>query len=238
MKANFLILILLVCYIDSYSQPDTALGKRVSQLEASVANVQTTLNGINQKLNTQTTQTTVTTQSTPAQTTIQAKPQDKEPTELSTWQKLYVMMPVVLFLVIFFILMGWLKRDGFKLGDALLGDIPVLVKVPNPAKPTVVAEDNKGGAATATASPSPATVSISQTDPETEEPVLPKSSSRFIALFTGMAAIVIAISLLSYYVYFAIRGSSAPSFDKMFDAVLALGIGVVPYAVNKFMQSK
>lgn len=239
------VLTALLFYAFCYAQPDTALTRRVGLLETAVTTIQTTVKEINAKL-------PATQSSTASVSNATSVP--KEPKDLTTFQQLYVGMPIIAFLIVFITFIVWLKKDGFKLGDALKGDLPIQVEQANTAIPDAVAA---AAAAPAVAVPAagavvggvapvtqvvlpsniPSTVTVSQTDAQ-NNPVLPKSSSRFIALFTGMVAIIMSLCLLSYYVYFAIRGTNAPSFDKIFDAVLALGIGVIPYAVNKFTQSK
>lgn len=68
----------------------------------------------------------------------------------------------------------------------------------------------------------------------TELPATPRaSSSRFIALITSLLTLIIALCLCSFFIYFYIATGNAPDISKFSSVLLALGIGVVPYAFNK-----
>lgn len=72
---------------------------------------------------------------------------------------------------------------------------------------------------------------------ETTKPV--GSTSRLIAFFTGVTAIIVAICLLTYYAYFTIAECKGPPhFEGMWKILLGLGIGVVPYGVNVWRGTK
>ena len=67
-----------------------------------------------------------------------------------------------------------------------------------------------------------------------ELPATPRaSSSRFIALVTSMLTLIMAVCLCSFFIYFYIATGTAPDISKFSSVLLALGIGVVPYAFNK-----
>ncbi|MGI8950265.1 MAG: hypothetical protein ACR2FN_01640 [Chitinophagaceae bacterium] len=204
--------------IEAQPASDSATAKQMMQLQLAVKNLQGSLNDINQKLNINSQPVVSNGQ------TVASASTNQPPYQLSTSQKYYALMPVFLFLIVFFTLIIWLNKTGFKLGDALQGDAPVEIVQPNPA----ASKDNLN----------PATITVSQINPITNQPVLPKSSSRFLALFSGLTAVLVAICLVSFYIYFGMRGVDAPKFDNIFEAILGLGIGIVPYAVNKITQTK
>ncbi|MDI9338978.1 MAG: hypothetical protein QM534_00300 [Sediminibacterium sp.] len=126
-----------------------------------------------------------------------------------------IAMPVAIFLILLFYFLRWLKREKFKLGDALSGDQPV-----DKALTRVTTQDAANPSQTRTQ--------------ETEEPVYPRSSSRVIAFITGLAAIVIALTVVSLYAYGYITGRSENTFklDELWKVIAGLGIGVVPYAAK------
>ena len=67
-----------------------------------------------------------------------------------------------------------------------------------------------------------------------ELPTAPRaSSSRFIALVTSLLTLIIAVCLCSFFIYFYIATGTPPDISKFSSVLLALGIGVVPYAFNK-----
>jgi hypothetical protein len=134
---------------------------------------------------------------------------------LTIQQFIMVFAPVILFLIGAVYASIRLKRKNFFLADALTEKDPTLITIQNPkydpTNPTT-----------------PATINISN---------YPKSSSRVIAFFSGMAAIIIAVCTVSYFFYMYFRTGVAPELDKLFNILLALGIGVTPYAVNKIGEA-
>ena len=199
MKAILLTLVFVWGIISCMNAQDS-LPARVTGLEQSMKNLQGSVDKIN------------TTLTAPAVNKPAAKNDGRH---LSTSQKVFVVMPVILFLILFFTLLVWLNRGGFSLASALQGDVPIKVEQPNTAitdaaraatlavTPAAMAVAGAANVPLQINMPSnmPSTVTVSQTD-QNNNPVLPQSSSRFIALFTGFAAIIIAICLVSYYVYF------------------------------------
>lgn len=65
----------------------------------------------------------------------------------------------------------------------------------------------------------------------------PGSASRVIAFFSGMAAVVIGVCSTVYYFYMYFRTDREPPFKDLYSVLLALGIGVIPYAVNKVSEA-
>lgn len=222
MKLKLILLIVgASLFMTTQAQVDTVARNGVNEIKVTVAAVAKDVTGINSKVTEVEKKVTKTTGDSGCDTCA--------PRPLTTVQKFYILLPVIVFLLVFFFLISWLKRDKFKLSDAIQGDVPIKVEERNPV---VTAALLKGENPPVN---EPQTISVTQTDKDGNV-VHAKSSSRFIALFSGMAAIVLAVCLMSYYVYFAITGIRQPDFDKLIDAVLALGIGVIPYAVNKFTQ--
>lgn len=132
--------------------------------------------------------------------------------ELSWLEKLLVILPAVLFLCLAFYFLRWLKRENFKLGDALGSDVPTSF---SPGITTITDTTNPG-------------------DPPkeipTEVPNYPKSSSRLIAFLTAISAIVIALSLITYYAYgYITQKGGMTNLDELWKIIAGLGIGVVPY---------
>jgi hypothetical protein len=87
--------------------------------------------------------------------------------------------------------------------------------------------------------------SLLQADPPADPPAnSPRvaSVSRLILFMAGHAAIGIGTSLSSCAIYFFLidpgNKTEMPSFNSLVGVLLALGIGVVPYAVNRLTADK
>jgi hypothetical protein len=59
------------------------------------------------------------------------------------------------------------------------------------------------------------------------------SASRYVLFLSGVVAAISAVTMVSYYLYFYLHTGCAPKFDNLLQPLLALGIGIVPYSVNK-----
>lgn len=119
---------------------------------------------------------------------------------------LLVLLPIILFTVAMFFT-GWkLKSEGFDLSRTLRENIPVTISVPEN-------NDDKG--------------------PFVSKTILPKSSSRFLALVSGLAAAVVAVSASSFMFYVYLHTGRMPAMDGLTKVLTALGIGLAPYAVNQ-----
>ncbi len=134
----------------------------------------------------------------------------------TSWkQKVVIGMPVLLFVTVIIFVALKLKAEGYQLKNAL-EDEPIITNVPNPAYD---ATTNPGA---------PSTV---------QEKEHTQSTSRLIAFLSGMCAIVISISTVTYYFYMYFHTGHEPNIEKLYDILLALGIGVTPYALNKVASS-
>jgi hypothetical protein len=83
---------------------------------------------------------------------------------------------------------------------------------------------------------------VSSTNDEPKPTESPKrSTSRFILFLTSLTTLFLALNVTSYYFYMKIRAintSAGLSLDEFANVLLALGIGVVPYAVNQVKKIK
>ncbi len=130
---------------------------------------------------------------------------------ISWKQTLVIGMPVILFIIALCLIAIKLKNEGYQLKNAL-EDEPIITDVPNPSY-------------NATTNPTvPATI---------KEKECTQSTSRLIAFLSGICALIVAISTVTYYFYMYFRTGQEPNIDKLYDILLALGIGVTPYAFNK-----
>jgi hypothetical protein len=128
-------------------------------------------------------------------------------------QWVMILLPVILFILLLWYFLRWLKKDKYKIADALSVDM----------------SDGQVEQLQAVA------IAGGKTP---EEPVLKRSSSRLIAFFSGFSAVIIAICITSYYMYFAIKGLPVPKFEELWPILASLGIGIVPYATKVINEKK
>jgi hypothetical protein len=71
---------------------------------------------------------------------------------------------------------------------------------------------------------------------EGEKPVLIGSVSRLIVFMAGHAGVAIGSCLASFVIFYKLNtnANNIPDLNGLVGVILALGIGVVPYAVNRF----
>ena len=66
-------------------------------------------------------------------------------------------------------------------------------------------------------------------DPENKVP----SASRLIAFISGISALIFSYALFTFYTVVYIKTGCYPEVEKLTNAMIALGVGVVPYTINK-----
>lgn len=138
----------------------------------------------------------------------------ESPTEITIEEWLIIMLPAILFLLLFFYFMSWLKKENFKLSDALSADESVSKSISSETK-----QDP--------------TDSLKPITTITEIPNYARSSSRVIAFLTGITAIVIAISIVTIYNYAQVsKHTDLIDLDGIWKIIAGLGIGVVPYVAK------
>lgn len=133
---------------------------------------------------------------------------------LSKTAKTIVFTPLVLLLLFSVVFMIWMARSNFTLEDALSVA---------PSKEQV--EDARvANMQLQQAGTQSATIPGSKPQP---------SVSRLLAFLTGIAAIIVAICLVSYYGYSMVTGcTNEKQFEAIWKILMGLGIGVIPYGIN------
>ncbi len=155
------------------------------------------------------------------------------PRSISSLEQFLAYLPVILFALILVILFWKLNKESYKVGDALKENTTIEVSENNPAlaekpKPAATGVTNVNPPATDTAAPSPFV-------PKT---IQPKSTSRLIAFISGLVSVGIAASLSSFWMYNYFDGDKNVDLTHLTNVLLSLGIGVIPYAVNKISTAK
>lgn len=137
---------------------------------------------------------------------------------ISWKQKAIILSPVILFFIVAGYAAFRAKKEGFAIADALDETTPKIKTIPNPVYDATTAAHG-----------------VSPTIDITDTPN--RSSSRMIAFLSGLTAIVIGISSVSYFFYMYFRTGQEPNLNHIYDILLALGIGVTPYAFNKISDA-
>jgi hypothetical protein len=148
------------------------------------------------------------------------------PVVLGTFQWLIVWMPVLFFLFLFLFFMTRLRSEGFRLADALSSCVPIEVGSVNPSAAGII---------TVPAPPIPGN------PPPPKDMMLLRSSSRLIAFMSGLTAIVISITLMTFYFYDVLAGvntSQTTYLDSVWKIIAGLGIGVLPYGFNMIKEAQ
>ncbi|MBS1513643.1 MAG: hypothetical protein JSS63_01335 [Bacteroidetes bacterium] len=131
--------------------------------------------------------------------------------DLDTFEKIIIWITPVMFLFFSFLCIIFLLKSRFDLGDTL----SEYVEIPKfDSSGNAVLDSNKN---------------------QVNESVKKKSSSRFIAFFSGLAAIIISLSIATFTIYRIIKYPYAklPDFSNLLAFIIPLGIGVIPYSFNK-----
>lgn len=147
--------------------------------------------------------------------------------EINFWQWILIFSPILIFLLTLLAIRKKLK--GFSLREALSEtDLPrKIIANPEYTSEKLTALANNPTTAAILTTLVPPTIEVTASDE------YPKSSSRYIAFITSALTWVIALSLSCFFMYQYIKGNKAPELSGLSSVLLALGIGVVPYAFNK-----
>jgi hypothetical protein len=143
--------------------------------------------------------------------------------------------PLVLFLFIIILIFYILKREGYKIGDALKENETLNISEDNPAleKPVAIKRAADGSPAAQVPAGQPVVAPPPTAPPFVEKTVQPKSSSRLLAFISGIITVGLASCLCSFWIYRYFQCDQSVELSELSNVLLALGLGVVPYAVNK-----
>jgi hypothetical protein len=222
MKRNILLTGLMICCLLSFSQPTDSI---VKQHTADIQEHAKTLNGLNKRIDT--IGKAVAQLDKKGSTTVA----ECANCEIGFMQWILIFSPILIFMIVLLAIRKKLK--DFSLKEALSEHELTKKIIPNPeytAEKIRSLSENPLTAGLLTAL-LPATIEITASD----EP--PKSSSRYIAFITSALTWVLALCLTSFFIYQYIKSNAAPSLTGLSSVLLALGIGVVPYAFNKVSKA-
>ncbi len=147
--------------------------------------------------------------------------------ELDTADKLITCLPAVLFLIALITVIIAIFNGKLKVSDIFAEKSPATLKSFADFR-TLGKEENSS---TIQAKPNPVRTTASGDNP-------PTSSSRLIAFISSITAIIIGISMATFYFYSYFKYANKPDIGDLWKALIALGIGVVPYATNQLTSNK
>lgn len=174
------------------------------------------------------------------------KPNENKPD--ATWW-LLVFMPVVLFVVLGVVLLKSIK--GFSFSEALSENELPRYTITNPEYNSLQALVTAAAAAPDKINLGemvPPTIDVNLLPPAYNAPaspvdgaattILPQNNfrasiSRYIAFFSGILTIIVAVCTASFFIYYYMHTGCPPDLSTLSTVLIALGIGVAPYAVNK-----
>ncbi|TAH05140.1 MAG: hypothetical protein EAZ16_03015 [Sphingobacteriales bacterium] len=215
---NLIIVVLLLLNIQGIAQQTDSLvkeqGKSIQSLQKTTATLKSDVDTIKEKLTT-------------SKLPVSSNLKECANCEIYFWQWMLVFSPIMIFLLTLLAIRKKIK--GFNLREALSEtDLPRKT-IANPeytAEKLTALANNPATAAILTALVPP-TIEVTASNE------YPKSSSRYIAFITSALTWVIALCLSCFFMYQYIKGNKAPELSGLSSVLLALGIGVVPYAFNK-----
>ena len=67
----------------------------------------------------------------------------------------------------------------------------------------------------------------------TKEKISVESSSRLVIFFSAITAIFLSVTMILISIHVYLKTGIVPEFESLINGMIALGIGVIPYTVNK-----
>jgi len=157
-------------------------------------------------------------------------------TALSGGSWVLVFMPILLFIILLIILLKGALRD-FKFIDALSENEQPRLTILNPEYSSPTTSIQKVLAIvpqpTDLSDIVPPTLEVSVLPGGTATTTYRPSISRFIALFSGMLTVIVAVCMVSFFLYNYMHTGCPPDLSNLSTVLIALGVGVAPYAINK-----
>jgi hypothetical protein len=135
--------------------------------------------------------------------------------ELTFYQKLLVMMPVLFFIALLFIVLKTGEKVGFNFKQAFYCEEP----------------ETKIESAATDANPS-ATITTTVVDIN-GNPIYYLSSSRLIAFLSALTTLIIVVCIMCYYAFCMMKCHEMPDLKHLMELFLALGLGIIPYGINR-----
>lgn len=147
--------------------------------------------------------------------------------------------PIVLFILLIILIFWKLQLEEYKIGDSLKENQTIDISIPNPeyVAPTPIPQAKpvqNGTNPVATDSPVAASVPSENTPPPfVGKTIQPQSASRLLAFISGIITLALSSCLSSFWLFRYFGYGEGPDLNGLTYVLLSLGLGIVPYAVNK-----
>lgn len=148
--------------------------------------------------------------------------------------------PIVLFILLIILIFWKLQLEEYKIGDSLKENQTIDISIPNPeyVAPTPIPQakpvQNGENPITATQPAAPAAVPSTNTQPPfVGKTIQPQSASRLLAFISGIITLALSSCLSSFWLFRYFGYGEGPDLNGLTYVLLSLGLGIVPYAVNK-----
>ena len=142
--------------------------------------------------------------------------------------------PLFLYLLILITIFWKLQRENYKIGDSLKENQTVNISIDNPAytPPTQPDAAVQDGAADVSAA-EPVAPAANPAPPFVGKTIQPQSMSRLLAFTSGVVTLGLASCFSSFWLYRYFECDKSTDLTDITYVLLTLGLGLVPYAVNK-----
>ncbi|WP_333600269.1 hypothetical protein [Flavobacterium sp.] len=158
-----------------------------------------------------------------------------KPDKITDGMTIISFAPLFLYVVLLIVIFWKLQLEKYKIGDSLRENQTIDVSIDNPAYTPPPANPvppvQNGGAPIPPAVPplppaNPATPFVGKT-------IQPQSMSRLLAFISGIMTLGLASSFSSFWLYRYFECGIGTDLSQITNVLLALGLGLLPYAVNK-----
>ncbi len=142
---------------------------------------------------------------------------DKKPTEINPGisLKLLILLPIFLFFLCLLITFLFAKRSKVDFKQAFLCEDPEEITKQSGSQSNLAE-----------------TVKVTLLDNQ-GNPVYMPSVSRIIAFLSSLTTLAVIVCFVSYNAYCMVTKQPLPDFKNLYEIILGLGLGVVPYGFNK-----
>lgn len=145
----------------------------------------------------------------------------KEPADkvLSRPQKVLITLPVILFFLCLIITFLF-PKNGFDFRKSFYSEEPQQKTIQT--DPVNNPKD---------------TVTITLLEKDTGMPIYKLSVSRIIAFISSLTTLSVIVCFISYYAYCMLREQVLPDFKNLFEVIVGLGLGILPYGFSKLTST-